>query len=263
MKKVGILLLTGTLLLCSCGQAKETAENSADVPETIQTNLTANPYFDISDLTYDGTETQNIAIGYSFEDPADNDPVLTYDRYLSADGETFCFDADGRLCKYEKGDADTAEKAESGSMTAAYTMAQRQQRSLDVAESLLAEDTQLEVSSFGSEYLVTNDAVTPENEAPFSAIVDVDSKGEVRQLSVSYNTLSAPIDYDYFQQKLDAYIEEAKQTWAIVDYTVEPRYQQIGNKIYAMYTVTFTEATDEPEGANFCECVGFTQKIES
>ena len=161
MKKVGILLLTGTLLLCSCGQAKETAENSADVPETIQTNLTANPYFDISDLTYDGTETQNIAIGYSFEDPADNDPVLTYDRYLSADGETFCFDADGRLCKYEKGDADTAEKAESGSMTAAYTMAQRQQRSLDVAESLLAEDTQLEVSSFGSEYLVTNDAVTP------------------------------------------------------------------------------------------------------
>ena len=101
MKKVGILLLTGTLLLCSCGQAKETAENSADVPETIQTNLTANPYFDISDLTYDGTETQNIAIGYSFEDPADNDPVLTYDRYLSADGETFCFDADGRLCKYE------------------------------------------------------------------------------------------------------------------------------------------------------------------
>ena len=130
MKKVGILLLTGTLLLCSCGQAKETAENSADVPETIQTNLTANPYFDISDLTYDGTETQNIAIGYSFEDPADNDPVLTYDRYLSADGETFCFDADGRLCKYEKGDADTAEKAESGSMTAAYTMAQRQHRSL-------------------------------------------------------------------------------------------------------------------------------------
>ena len=124
MKKVGILLLTGTLLLCSCGQAKETAENSADVPETIQTNLTANPYFDISDLTYDGTETQNIAIGYSFEDPADNDPVLTYDRYLSADGETFCFDADGRLCKYEKGDADTAEKAESGSMTAGYTMAQ-------------------------------------------------------------------------------------------------------------------------------------------
>ena len=80
MKKVGILLLTGTLLLCSCGQAKETAENSADVPETIQTNLTANPYFDISDLTYDGTETQNIAIGYSFEDPADNDPFLTYDR---------------------------------------------------------------------------------------------------------------------------------------------------------------------------------------
>ena len=132
-----------------------------------------------------------------------------------------------------------------------------------MAESLLAEDTQLEVSSFGSEYLVTNDAVTPENEAPFSAIVDVDSKGEVRQLSVSYNTLSAPIDYDYFQQKLDAYIEEAKQTWDIVDYTVEPRYQQIGNKIYAMYTVTFTEATDEPEGANFCECVGFTQKIES
>ena len=41
MKKVGILLLTGTLLLCSCGQAKETAESSADVPETIQTNLTA------------------------------------------------------------------------------------------------------------------------------------------------------------------------------------------------------------------------------
>ena len=102
MKKVGILLLTGALLLCSCGQAKETAESSADVPETIQTNLTANPYFDISDLTYDGTETQNIAIGYAFEDPADNDPVLTYDRYLSADGETFCFDADGRFAPQKK-----------------------------------------------------------------------------------------------------------------------------------------------------------------
>lgn len=87
-----------------------------------------------------------------------------------------------------------------------------------------------------------------------------------KEKCVSYNTLSAPIDYDYFQQKLDAYIEEAKQTWDIVDYTVEPRYQQIGNKIYAMYTVTFTEAShdpEEPEGANFCECVGFTQKIES
>lgn len=269
MKRIGMVFLAGVLLLCSCGKAESesTVEVNTAVPENIQANLQENPYLDITDLTYDGTETQNIAIGYDFEDPADNDPVLTYNRYRSKDGEVFCFDMQGRLCKYEKTDLTEMEKAETASAQStsakpAKTREQLQQISQNVAESLLQEDLPLEVEGYGcGEYLVTNESTVKENESPFSAIVDLDNSGEVEQLSVSYNTLSVPIDYDYFEQKLEAYIAEAKQTWDILDYTVESRYQQIGNKVYAMYTVIFREAAEEPDGAYFCESVGFTQDV--
>ena len=116
MKKcLGLIALLSIISLCSCGEAKDIAEVSMAVPENIQANLQENPYLDITDLTYDGTETQNIAIGYDFEDPADNDPVLTYNRYRSKDGEVFCFDMQGRLCKYEKTDLTEMEKAETAS----------------------------------------------------------------------------------------------------------------------------------------------------
>lgn len=268
MKKCfGLIALLSVISLCSCGEAKDITEVNTAVPENIQANLQENPYLDITDLTYDGTETQNIAIGYDFEDPADNDPVLTYNRYRSKDGEVFCFDMQGRLCKYEKTDLTEMEKAETASAQStsakpAKTREQLQQISQNVAESLLQEDLPLEVEGYGcGEYLVTNESTVKENESPFSAIVDLDNSGEVEQLSVSYNTLSVPIDYDYFEQKLEAYIAEAKQTWDILDYTVESRYQQIGNKVYAMYTVIFREAAEEPDGAYFCESVGFTQDV--
>lgn len=95
-------------LLCSCGseaESKSTAENSSAVEITpldqIQMNYQNNPYFDVSDLTYVGTYEQEFANGAGFENPEDNDPVFVWKKYVSSDGETFCFDDQGRLRKYK------------------------------------------------------------------------------------------------------------------------------------------------------------------
>lgn len=258
-KKIYALSLTFSLLLCSCGTSEEVTNVNISLPEQIQENMADNTYFDTADLSYAGTETQNIAIGYDFENPEDNDPVLTYDKYTSESGATFCFDTLGRLCQYERGtDTNTSEANPEATKATSRSNAELEQLSMDIAESLLSGSTELEVTSQSdTAFMVTNKASIGENEAPFTAMVDLDGYGDIETVSVSYNTLSAPIDYAYFQQKLDAYLESATELWDYSDYTYEVRYQQIADKIYGMYTVTF-EASD---GTAWCECPAFTQTV--
>ncbi len=263
-----LYFLSLSILLCGCGKAEETSDLKISVSESFQANMKDNPYFNVSDLTYAGKEEQNIAIGYDFENPEDNDPVLVYDKYYDDTGAVFCFDTNGRLCQYKYADVLGSDcgsaKAKHANMQRSYTTAELQTLSKDIVESCLPQEmdnTKLDVSFFGGrEYLVTNKNYVSENEGPLTALVDVDIYGNIQTLSVSYNTLSSPVDYDYFKEKLDNYIDQAKEIWDIADYTCEDeRYQQIGDKIYAMYTITF----EETDGALFCESVGFTKEIES
>ncbi len=93
------ILLAAAMTLTACGTMRETTEETEDT-----FRVAPNPYLDTSDLKYVGVESQNIAIGYSFENPEDMNPVVIYDKYVSADGETFCFDSLGRLVKYQNRD---------------------------------------------------------------------------------------------------------------------------------------------------------------
>ena len=276
MKKKGfeILLILPCILLCSCGSeagSESAAENSSAVEITpldqIQMNYQNNPYFDVSDLTYVGTYEQEFANGAAFENPEDNDPVFVWDKYISSDGETFCFDAKGRLRKYinaEYSNPDryyTEETIENQITEKAKTSSELKAISEDIAKSYMVTDVPLSVEQFeGSRsYKIENASKLDADEDEVLAIVDLDSYGNIELFNASYEIISSPEDQDYFDQKIKDYIAEKKQISDIVDYTCEPRYEQVGNKVYAIYTLTYEDSME----AYFCEIVGFTKEIET
>ena len=276
MKKKGfaVLLILPCFLFCSCGSeagSESAAENSSAVEITpldqIQMNYQNNPYFDVSDLTYVGTYEQEFGSGVGFENPEDNNPVFVWDKYISSDGETFCFDAKGRLRKYinaEYSNPDryyTEETIENQITEKAKTSSELKAISEDIAKSYMVTDVPLSVEQFeGSRsYKIKNASKLDADEDEVLAIVDLDSYGNIELFNASYEIISSPEDQDYFDQKIKDYIAEKKQISDIVDYTCEPRYEQVDNKIYAIYTITY----EDSGGDYFCESVGFTKEIET
>ena len=273
-KEIAILLILPCFLLCSCGSEagnESAAENSSAVEITpldqIQMNYQNNPYFDVSDLTYVGTYEQEFGSGVGFENPEDNNPVFVWDKYISSDGETFCFDAKGRLRKYinaEYSNPDryyTEETIENQITEKAKTSSELKAISEDIAKSYMVTDVPLSVEQFeGSRsYKIKNASKLDADEDEVLAIVDLDSYGNIELFNASYEIISSPEDQDYFDQKIKDYIAEKKQISDIVDYTCEPRYEQVGNKVYAIYTLTY----EDSGGDYFCESVGFTKEIET
>ena len=273
-KEIAVLLILPCFLFCSCGSeagSESAAENSSAVEITpldqIQMNYQNNPYFDVSDLTYVGTYEQEFANGAGFENPEDNDPVFVWDKYISSDGETFCFDAKGRLRKYinaEYSNPDryyTEETIENQITEKAKTSSELKAISEDIAKSYMVTDVPLSVEQFeGSRsYKIENASKLDADEDEVLAIVDLDSYGNIELFNASYEIISSPEDQDYFDQKIKDYIAEKKQISDIVDYTCEPRYEQVGNKVYAIYTLTYEDSME----AYFCEIVGFTKEIET
>ena len=271
-KEIAVLLILPCFLFCSCGSeagSESAAETSSAVEITpldqIQMNYQNNPYFDVSDLTYVGTYEQEFAIGAEFENPEDDNPVFVWDKYISSDGETFCFDAKGRLRKYinaEYSNPDryyTEETIENQITEKAKTSSELKAISEDIAKSYMVTDVPLSVEQFeGSRsYKIENASKLDEDEV--LAIVDLDSYGNIELFNASYEIISSPEDQDYFDQKIEDYIAEKKQTSDIVDYTCEPRYEQVDNKIYAIYTITYEDSGED----YFCEIVGFTKEIET
>ena len=273
-KEFLVLLMIPCILFCSCGNeegSKSAVETSSAVEITpldqIQMNYQNNPYFDVSDLTYVGTYEQEFAIGAEFENPEDNNPVFVWDKYISSDGETFCFDAKGRLRKYinaEYSNPDryyTEETIENQITEKAKTSSELKAISEDIAKSYMVTDVPLSVEQFeGSRsYKIENASKLDADEDEVLAIVDLDSYGNIELFNASYEIISSPEDQDYFDQKIKDYIAEKKQISDIVDYTCEPRYEQVDNKIYAIYTITY----EDSGGDYFCEIVGFTKEIET
>ena len=273
-KEIAVLLILPCFLFCSCGSeagSESAAENSSAVEITpldqIQMNYQNNPYFDVSDLTYVGTYEQEFGSGVGFENPEDNNPVFVWDKYISSDGETFCFDAKGRLRKYinaEYSNPDryyTEETIENQITEKAKTSSELKAISEDIAKSYMVTDVPLSVEQFeGSRsYKIKNASKLDADEDEVLAIVDLDSYGNIELFNASYEIISSPEDQDYFDQKIKDYIAEKKQISDIVDYTCEPRYEQVGNKVYAIYTLTYEDSME----AYFCEIVGFTKEIET
>ncbi|WP_294401477.1 hypothetical protein [uncultured Ruminococcus sp.] len=273
-KEIAVLLILPCFLFCSCGSeagSESAAENSSAVEITpldqIQMNYQNNPYFDVSDLTYVGTYEQEFANGAGFENPEDNDPVFVWDKYISSDGETFCFDAKGRLRKYinaEYSNPDryyTEETIENQITEKAKTSSELKAISEDIAKSYMVTDVPLSVEQFeGSRsYKIENASKLDADEDEVLAIVDLDSYGNIELFNASYEIISSPEDQDYFDQKIKDYIAEKKQISDIIDYTYRSRYEQVDNKVYAIYTITFEDSGED----YFCESVGFTKEIET
>jgi len=90
-KLIGMLLLS--LVLCTgC-----TIVNAEPEPHEAGYNLTTGSYFDISDLTEEGTSIRNIGEIYGFSELTETDT-----KYLSADRDTYTFDEQGRLGRANK-----------------------------------------------------------------------------------------------------------------------------------------------------------------
>ena len=218
-KEIAVLLILPCFLFCSCGSeagSESIAENSSAVEITpldqIQMNYQNNPYFDVSDLTYVGTYEQEFAIGAEFENPEDDNPVFVWDKYISSDGETFCFDAKGRLRKYINAAYSnpdryyTEETIENQITEKAKTSSELKAISEDIAKSYMVTDVPLSVEQFeGSRsYKIENASKLDEDEV--LAIVDLDSYGNIELFNASYEIISSPEDQDYFDQKIEDYI---------------------------------------------------------
>ncbi len=246
-------LLLAVVPLCGCvkADAEPLSALFSDEPAPIDTSV----YFDTSDLTYIGEREQEIVIGYEFENPEDNAPTITYYEYRSADGETFCFDEKGRLCSYTntediflnkvvKDDAPTLTTADV-SLTAG-----------EIFESCVGSNTAYEISNYGrpGDLLIKS---TDSNAGSTCAIAEFNAYGDVRAFNVSYNTLESEVDYDYFEEKIQAYIDSVGERTEITDCEYTVRFEQLDDKIYALYTCTFTDDV----GAVFCESAGFTKPV--
>lgn len=244
-----------SVLLYGCGAIEDESENiniSASSENVV--NFDENIYFDTSDLTYIGKDTQEIAIGYEFENENDNNPVLTYDQYESNDGEIFSFDERGRLCYYRNtndiflGNTDSNDKIK-------LSEEELQELSENIISCCIDDNAECEavINENTGEISVSsiNDNV------PAVATINLTDFGDVRSLSISHNTISSAVDYDYFQAKFDMFIEEINNSYEIADYNYTVRYEQIDNKVYAMYNCNFVEM----DGCEFCKLVGFTKTI--
>ena len=277
MKKKGIavLLILPCFLFCSCGSeagSESTVENSSAVEITpldqIQMNYQDNPYFDVSDLTYVGTYEQEFGNSADFENPEDNNPVCVWKKYVSPEGETFCFDDQGRLRKYMNAfysnpGGDFEENKTNGTRASAKvkSAAELEKISEDIAENYMVTEEAVRVEPYdgNGSYIIKNAETRNASEDETVAIVDLDAYGEIEWFTASYEIQILPELYDYFNQKIDDYIAKKKQISDIVDYTCEPRYEQVGNKVYAIYTLTYEDSME----AYFCEIVGFTKEIET
>ena len=274
-KEIAVLLILPCILLCSCGSeagSESAAENSSAVEITpldqIQMNYQNNPYFDVSDLTYVGTYEQEFANGAGFENPEDNDPVFVWKKYVSSDGETFCFDDQGRLRKYMNAfysnpGGDFEENKTNGTRASAKvkSAAELEKISEDIAENYMVTEEAVRVEPYdgNGSYIIKNAETRNASEDETVAIVDLDAYGEIEWFTASYEIQILPELYDYFNQKIDDYIAEKKQISDIIDYTYRSRYEQVDNKVYAIYTITFEDSGED----YFCESVGFTKKIET
>lgn len=257
MNKKFLVLCSLTILLCGCGAIEDESANiNTSTTDNSMVNIDDNIYFDTSNLTYIGKDTQEIAIGYEFENENDNNPVLTYDQYESNDGEIFSFDERGRLCYYRNtddiflGNTDSDDKIK-------LSEEELQELSEDIISSCIDDNTECEavIDEKTGKLIVSS----INDDVPAIATVNLTERGDVRSLSISHNTLSSTVDNDYFQAKFDMFIEEINNSYEIADYNYTVRYEQIDNKVYAMYNCNFVEM----DGCEFCKLVGFTKTISN
>ncbi len=247
--------------LCGCGAMSEGPGMDTMSTTDSPFNMMETPYLDTSDLTYDGQVEQRIAIGYSFENPEDNEPVLIFDKYVSPDGEVFCFDDQGRLRFYKNTDDIFFDRKKADDVqTARTTKAENQNIATAVFKATVNADSTYEITT--PESYVYNIDCTDESNAGSGALIKMNAYGEIRTISISFNSVTAPIDYDYFESKVQEHIDSVGERYDVKssEYTVS--YEQIDNKIYAMFTCTFEVNEDEYGVCDaFCTGVGFTQTI--
>ena len=252
-------------LFCSCG-----SENTADKPSTveispqeeIQKKYESNPYINLTDLAYDGIYEQPFGTGVDFENAEDNNPVFRWNQYTTADGAQVCFDEEGRLRRYVTAEGlETRQEGNFAETEREATNASGEALSLKIAQNCLDTAESLTVKQMGESNCFSVQSAEAENnpEDAVTAIVELNSNGEMLSFRAGYPSVKNAIDYDYFNAKIDRYIEKRKEAYDIADYSYRVDYEQAENKVYAIYTIEF----EETDGSFFCESPGFTKKIET
>lgn len=147
-----------------CGKAFYSRNYPAG-SDSDELNYQNNPYFDVSDLIYVGTYEQEFANGAGFENPEDNDPIFVWKKYVSSDGETFCFDDQGRLRKYMNAfysnpGGDFEENKTNGTQASAKmkSAAELEKISEDIAENYMVTEEAVRVEPYdgNGSYIIKN-----------------------------------------------------------------------------------------------------------
>ena len=233
---VTAVLCAGLLLFSGCGKAAPKAE--------LQTG-----YLESSDLTETEVYTQPVSGNYEMADENAELPAAELTRYTSSDGETFSFDKAGRLCSYSSGAATGA----SGSAEPLKAEEQLRQTCDEVLSSYIddyAAYTEITSQYYESDSHTYNLAMEHKIADGITdyALIRLDEKGEVLDLSISYADLDGDCadrnfvtddDKAYFEEQVQPYLTALEDYQAAVTYT---QYKHLNGKIYAFYEITYTDA---------------------
>ncbi|HAJ97351.1 MAG TPA: hypothetical protein DCO72_06415 [Ruminococcus sp.] len=261
MKRNLFALLVIGVFLTGCGMEQEITTETHEMGYALQTGS----YFDISDLTRNGSFQQYITVGYEGVETVSE----FNDQYLSADGETYVFDAQGRLKVYRN--TDTIFYNRLHSPNPKLSEEEMHSIAMDVAKcaGLDGENfTKIESSYFPENG--ENTAYYLSMKKEYSAgmadvfVLQLDDFGQVRSINISYNN-NNPLTQKqekYFQEQLDNYIaERAEKRPHLYSHDDEVRYYTDNGNVYALYDITFYEETDDKEyPLTYVNSVGFVTK---
>ncbi len=223
--------------------SENTTEENSETPATIDTDI----YFDTSDLHYVGLYEQPISIGCHFKDTDDPNPSFLYREYASENGETFRYDELGRLVHYRN--TESILESNAGCLSPA-----NEKLAAEIFESCVKGSGEYTIeTSHGGAYYIERPT---DGRNPDCALIKFVGN-EVRYFKISYNTVKAEVDEAYFEEKVQQYIKEIGTKYKIADCKYDVRYEQIGDKLYAIFTCEFLEI----DGAMFAETVGFSKSI--
>lgn len=248
------------LSFCSCGTMRE--ETGADISsEATSYQMIRNEWIDTSDLTYVGKVEQRIAIGYDFDNPEDQNPVVYYDKYVSPEGETFHFDAEGQLRLYRNcDDVFDQNSTLSTSQKAALTETEKHGIMEKIYADLTSDDASCTIEQMnGGAYQLTGDGARD----AATAQIEMTRSGEIRSVTIGHRLQENAEEAAYFEAKLQEKIDSVKSRHDVISYETTVRFERTDEKTYGLYTVVYICSVDGStvDPYNICEGYGFAKPM--
>ncbi len=265
-KKIFILLIS-SLLLCSCENIETDTANETAQKVTEPFTFPISSYLDTSDLEYVGKWEAKRNSVYEITGDAGQTLIEYYDEYKSDDGICIRFDELNRLRIYNN-------EKEINSLPSEYSKDEMRKIADNVFSELIDnyEDFQYHTSYYnynGIPYELIMEYETETNRE--TAIVNLNSKGEVATLTISYTDIptESQIDHEYFnnlfENRMDTMLKENDYHHYTLNST---EYILHDNSVFALYRVTtydnpIVEGSENPEDFPACgHAFGFAKSLE-